>query len=101
MAQRHIGLQEASDECLLGLGGADPHEHGRKLSPDVLGRGLVAQPALEVGDDRVAVARQRAGGLVDELGTLERGDQRLDELVADVRRGDRMASRATDSSSAE
>ena len=50
------------------------------------GVSLVAQPPLDLGNDVVAVARQRAGRLVDELGPVERGDQRLDQLVADDRR---------------
>ena len=55
----------------------------RRMSCDVLSS---LQPALDLGNDVIAVSRQRASGLVDELGPVERRDQRLDEVVAGHRR---------------
>ena len=45
VAERDVGLQQAADERLLGLGGADADEHRRKLAPDVLRRVFVARAA--------------------------------------------------------
>ncbi len=52
--------------------GPDANEHGRKLAPNVLRRVLVPQPSLDFGNDVVAVTRQRARRLVDELRPVER-----------------------------
>ena len=52
MTQRDIGLQQAADECLLGLCRADSHENGRQLAANVERRVLVAQPFFDLRDDR-------------------------------------------------
>ena len=70
--QRDVSLQQAADQRLLGLRGADADEHGRKLAPDVLRRVLVAQACFDFGDDVVAVTRQRVRRVVDELRSTER-----------------------------
>ena len=67
MPQRDVGLQQAADERLLGLGRPDAHQYGRQLAPDVLRRLDVAQYPFDLRDDVVAVAGERAGGFVDEL----------------------------------
>ena len=68
----------------------DAHEDARQLVPDILRRPLVVHPPFDFRNDLVAVSRQRARRLVDELGPIERRHERIHELVfgSDGRRSD-------------
>ena len=82
VAKRHIRLQQATDQYLLGERRADTHQYLRQLASDFeRGRRFVEQ-TRQLRHERIAVLRQPGHRIGCNVGACERADQGLEDVVA-------------------